>query len=47
MAIANFAFPHAPHELLKPGRVFEFGAGNTLVARVLLGELAGFIEADD
>jgi hypothetical protein len=45
-AIAHFAFPQAPHRHLKPGRVLEFFEGGSLIARIQLGEDAGFIETD-
>ena len=45
-AIANLAFPQAPHQYLKPGRVLELVEANTVFARVRLGEPAGFIQAE-
>ena len=45
-ATVHFLMPAAPHHHLRAGRSIEFGAGPTPIGHILVGEPAGFVEAD-
>ena len=42
----HFLMPTAPHHHLRAGRSIEFRAGRIPIGHVLVGEPAGFVEAD-
>lgn len=46
MAVVHLMVPWAPHDHLHPGRALNFHEGKTLVARLVLGEPAGFLEVE-
>ena len=46
LAVVHLMVPEAPHHHLRPGQSLEFRAGRILIANVLLGEPAGFLEMD-
>ena len=47
LAMVHFLVAEAPQHYLKPGAHFDFSEGRTLVARILLGEGAGFVAVRD